>query len=375
LPDEERVAILDSLRGTAVLGILIMNAVSYGLPPAAYFNLSAGGSRSWLDWVSGAVGEVLVDQKIMGLFSMLFGAGIALFADRAVGRTEHPLRLSLWRNTLLLIIGVGHSLIWEGDVLIVYALCAPLVIWLRNVRPRRLIVSGTCLMMSPVILAVLVMPRVPADGEGLGEFWLTDGSAMSDAVGAFLLSDFFARALGMMLIGIALFRLGILRGARSAEWYRRLAMWGLGIGLPIAIAGLVTQIAFDFAPRIAVIGEAPITIATIPITIGYLALITLWDQRSRTGLHERVRAVGRMALTNYLTQTLLGVFALRAITKPDALSRTGVTAFVLVVWTMQLTWSKPWLDRFRYGPAEWLWRCATYRRRERLRRAPLLVEC
>jgi len=375
LPDEERVAILDSLRGTAVLGILIMNAVSYGLPPAAYFNLSAGGSRSWLDWVSGAVGEVLVDQKIMGLFSMLFGAGIALFADRAVGRTEHPLRLSLWRNTLLLIIGVGHSLIWEGDVLIVYALCAPLVIWLRNVRPRRLIVSGTCLMMSPVILAVLVMPRVPADGEGLGEFWLTDGSAMSDAVGAFLLSDFFARALGMMLIGIALFRLGILRGARSAEWYRRLAMWGLGIGLPIAIAGLVTQIAFDFAPRIAVIGEAPNTIATIPITIGYLALITLWDQRSRTGLHERVRAVGRMALTNYLTQTLLGVFALRAITKPDALSRTGVTAFVLVVWTMQLTWSKPWLDRFRYGPAEWLWRCATYRRRERLRRAPLLVEC
>lgn len=368
-------AILDSLRGTAVLGILIMNAVSYGLPPAAYFNLSAGGSRSWLDWVSGAVGEVLVDQKIMGLFSMLFGAGIALFADRAVGRTEHPLRLSLWRNTLLLIIGVGHSLIWEGDVLIVYALCAPLVIWLRNVRPRRLIVSGTCLMMSPVILAVLVMPRVPADGEGLGEFWLTDGSAMSDAVGAFLLSDFFARALGMMLIGIALFRLGILRGARSAEWYRRLAMWGLGIGLPIAIAGLVTQIAFDFAPRIAVIGEAPNTIATIPITIGYLALITLWDQRSRTGLHERVRAVGRMALTNYLTQTLLGVFALRAITKPDALSRTGVTAFVLVVWTMQLTWSKPWLDRFRYGPAEWLWRCATYRRRERLRRAPLLVEC
>ena len=93
---------LDLIRGVAVLGILVMNVVSFGLGPGPYFNLSAGGSKTWLDWVIGAFGEVFVDQKFMGLFSLLFGAGIALFCDRASAKTERPTRLSLWRNLLLL---------------------------------------------------------------------------------------------------------------------------------------------------------------------------------------------------------------------------------------------------------------------------------
>ena len=110
LPDSLRVTNLDSIRGLAVLGILVMNAVSFGLVPAAYFNLSAGGNRSWLDWVIGAAGEVLVDQKTMALFSMLFGTGIVLFADRAATKSDHPVALSLWRNFLLLLIGLGRLL-------------------------------------------------------------------------------------------------------------------------------------------------------------------------------------------------------------------------------------------------------------------------
>ncbi len=366
----DRVTNLDAIRGLSALGILVMNAVSFGLVPAAYFNLSAGGSGSWLDKALGAAGEVFVDQKTMALFSMLFGAGIVLFADRAAAKTEHPVRLVLWRNTLLLVIGFLHGLIWEGDVLIVYAVCAPLLVWMRNVRPRLLLIAGVSLVAWSALVAAIVQTQVPSDGAGLGDYWLTDGSALSNPVGLFLINDFFARSFGLMLIGIALYRLGILQGARSAAYYRRLATWGLGIGIPIATIGLTVQIGFDFAPRIAIIGEAPNTIATIPMALGYVGLITLWNRRPTTSAHVRVRATGQMALTNYLTQTLLGIFVLGSITDPDNLGRSGIAVFVLIVWAIQLAWSKPWLDHFRFGPAEWLWRSATYRRFEPIRRAP-----
>lgn len=366
----DRVTNLDAIRGLSVLGILVMNAVSFGLVPAAYFNLSAGGSGSWLDKAIGAAGEVFVDQKTMGLFSMLFGAGIVLFADRAAAKTEHPVRLVLWRNALLLLIGFLHGLIWEGDVLIVYAVCAPFLVWMRNLKPRLLLIAGVSLVAWSAVVAAIVQTRVPSDGAGLGDYWLTDGSTVSTAVGMFLINDFFTRSFGMMLIGIALYRLGILQGARSAAYYRRLATWGLGIGIPIATIGLAVQIGFDFAPRIAIIGEAPNTIATIPMALGYVGLITLWNRRPTTNAHIRVRATGQMALTNYLTQTLLGIFVLRSITDPDNLGRSGIAVFVLIVWAIQLAWSKPWLDHFRFGPAEWLWRSATYRRFEPIRRAP-----
>ncbi len=361
---------LGASRGLAERGILQMDAVSFGNKKAAYFNLSAGGSRSWLDKAIGAAGEVFVDQKTMGLFSMLFGAGIVLFADRAAAKSAHPVRLVLWRNVLLLLIGFLHGLIWEGDVLFVYAVCAPLLVWARHLRPRRLIIAGSGLVLWSAVLAAIVQTRVPSDGAGLGDYWLTDGSPMSDAVGLFLLNDFFARSLGMMLIGIALYRLQILQGVKPAGFYHRLAAWGLGIGLPIAIAGVAIQLNYDFDPRIAVIGEAPNTIATIPITLGYLGLITLWNQRPTTRAHLRARATGRLALTTYLTQTLLGVIVLRSVSDPETLGRSGILVFVLAVWALQVAWSKPWLDRFRFGPAEWLWRSATYRRLEPLRIEP-----
>ena len=370
LPESLRVTNLDSIRGWAVLGILVMNAVSFGLVPAAYFNLSAGGDQSWLDWVIGGAGEILIDQKTMALFSMLFGTGIVLFADRAATKSGHPVALSLWRNFLLLLIGLGHSMIWEGDVLVIYALCAPFLILMRNLRPRGLVIVGTVLVLWSVALAPVVQRGIPADGLGLGDYWLTDGSPMSDSVGLFLINDFFARSLGMMLIGVALYRLEIIQGAKPRQFYRRMAVWGLAIGLPIATVGLALQITSDFSPSIAVIGEVPNTLATIPIALGYLALITLWNQRAVTRTHERVRAVGRMALTNYLVQTVLGIVILGTLADPATNSRTTVLVFVMAVAGMQLVWSLPWLNRFRFGPAEWLWRCGTYCRREPLRRRP-----
>lgn len=365
----ERITNLDTIRGWATLGILLMNVVSFALPEPAYFNLDAGGSDRTLDWIIGGLGEVFADQKMMGLFSLLFGAGVALFADRTKVKGGRPVALSLWRNLLLLGIGVLHSLLWSGDILTVYAVASPFVVALRNRRPRTLIVIGVGIFVAAVATALVVAPTVSADGSELAELWSNDPSlVMSDAVGLWLLFEFGGRALGMMLIGVALFRLGILNGTRAPEADRRMARWGLGVGLPMAALGVVLLAANDFAPRWFLPTHALNTAATIPIVLGYVGVISLWNRRGDGALHERIRAVGRMALTNYLTQTLLGVLLLAKLTDAETLTRSGALGFVLLVWALQLAWSKPWLERFRFGPFEWAWRVLTYRRFQPIRR-------
>ncbi len=369
----ERITNLDAVRGVAVLGILTMNAVAYGIPDG-YFNLEAAGSNTWLDWFIGGAGEILFDQKFMGLFSLLFGAGIVLFADRAAAKARRPVWLSLWRNLLLLAIGIAHMAAWDGDVLVLYALCAPLVIALRRRPPAVLIAAGTLLVLSAAGAAVWAQTTVDDPINQIGGYWLASGTK-SAAVGSWFFYDVFVRALGMMLIGAALYRSGVLDGARSPGFYRRMALIGLGVGLPLSALGLAIVAASGFSADVALAGSAPNTVATVPIVLGYLALITLWngrakasgDSRLRLWLRLRVRAVGRMALTNYLTQTALGLIVLGGLFGAVELTRTSIAVFVVAVWALQLWWSQAWLDRFRYGPVEWLWRCATYRTRQPLR--------
>lgn len=364
---EGRITSLDLIRGVAVLGILVMNAVSFGLGSGPYFNLSAGGSHTWLDWLLGGFGEVFVDQKFMGLFSVLFGAGIVLFCDRAAGRTKRPAALSVWRNLLLLAMGAVHSLVWEGDILIGYALVSPAIILLRNRSPRTLLVLGGCLVLLSPLSAVLLQSSLPGDGSGLGALWSSSGE-MTDTGQVFIVVDFLSRAVGMMLIGVALFRNGVLTGARPRAFYKRWAAMGLGVGLPMAALGLAWVAATDFSPQVALIGTIPNTLGTVPAVMGYLSLIILWNRRPETSLHRRLRAAGRMALTNYLTQTILGVLILRQLLVDVSVTRTMLAVFVMTVWLLQAWWSPAWLRRYRFGPAEWLWRVATYRRRQPLRR-------
>ena len=358
---------LDMIRGVAILGILIMNAVSFGLESGPYFNLSAGGSDTWLDWLVGGFGEVFVDQKFMGLFSLLFGAGIALFCDRAATRTRRPALLSLWRNLLLLGIALLHVSLWEGDILLGYALVSPIIIALRNRRPRTLLILGSAILLISPVAAMLLQSSIPGDGSGLGGFWAA-GLEVSSTAEVFIVVDFLSRAVGMMLIGVALYRTGVITGAHPDALYRRVAPAGLGIGLLLAAAGLVWVAARDFSPEVAFIGTIPNTLGTAPAVLGYMSLIILWNRRPETALHRRLRSAGRMALTNYLTQTLLGVLILRYLLGDVDLTRTMLVGFIVVVWVIQLWWSDAWLARFRYGPAEWLWRMATYRRLQSLRR-------
>ena len=165
-----RITSLDLIRGVAVLGILLMNAVSFKFGHGPYFNLSAGGSETWFDWAVGIFGEVFIDQKFMGLFSLLFGAGMILFIDRASRRGRRAVVLNLWRNALLLI-GILHFLLWDGDVLTAYAISSVFLIALRKLPNWALISPGIAVFTLSVATALLTQHIADTTSASLSGLW------------------------------------------------------------------------------------------------------------------------------------------------------------------------------------------------------------
>ena len=364
-----RITSLDLIRGVAVLGILLMNAVSFKLDDAAYFNLSADGSNNWLDWAVGVFGEIFVDQKFMGLFSLLFGASMILFIDRAAARGARAVLLNMWRNALLLLIGILHLAVWDGDVLTVYAVSSVFLLVLRRLPNRWLIAIGAALFALSAALALLSQYIADSANASIAGLWTPGEIDDQSGLALVVLSGFFLRALGAILIGAGLYRTGFMSGAMSASAYRKTALIGLAVGLPLAALGVVATALNGYSREVAFIGQIPNTLGTMPAALGYMSLIILWDARADAWLKRRLRAVGRMALTNYLTQTLFGVLILTILLGDnDSVGRAALLLFVFAVWALQLWWSQAWLGRFLFGPAEWLWRVATYRRGQPLRR-------
>ena len=372
--ESARITSLDLIRGVAVLGILLMNVVHFGFGRVPYLNLSAGGSESWLDWAVGIGGEIFVDQKFMGVFSLLFGAGILLFIERAEAKGGRPVLLNLWRNALLLSIGILHSLLWEGDVLIVYAVSALFLIALRRLPGPWLIGVGASVFLLSVPVLLVNQAVTNATDIALSGVWTPsrgdeiDSAGLNGAVLGLSLFGYFLRGLGVILMGAGLYRLGFMQGDWSARTYRVVAGVGLGVGLPLAALGALITALGDYSRDVAFIGQVPNTLGTIPASLGYMSLIVLWNRGLDSALKQRFRAVGRMALTNYLSQTVLGVLILTLLLDGFSIGRAGLLLFVLAVWALQLWWSQAWMQRFRFGPAEWLWRVATYRKDQPLRR-------
>ena len=174
-----------------MLGILLMNAVSFRFGDAPYLNLSAGGSETWLDWCVGIFGEVFVDQKFMGLFSLLFGAGMILFIDRAVEKGRRAVLLNLWRNALLLLIGVLHFMLWDGDVLMAYAISSVFLIALRKLPNRALISIGAVVFVLSVGLALLAQNMADTTDVSLSGIWkpgeVSDDASSQAVMGVFML--------------------------------------------------------------------------------------------------------------------------------------------------------------------------------------------
>ncbi len=328
----ERIAALDVLRGFALMGILAANVPLFDLDDmsaadAAFDDLVVGWwGAPFMAWLL-----VVVVNKMMAVFSMLFGAGVLLVVDNLDRKGVPAAGVHYRRNLLLLGIGLAHSVLWFGDILTVYGLCALVLYPLRRLPVPALIGSAA------VVWALA--------------FVVESGSA----------DEFVVRALAMMLAGMALYRTGVITGARSVEWYRRRAIWLLAVGLPVA------AVAWAFDDDVAV----HVNNLAVPIVaIGYVCLVMAVCGTGRLPrVRARLAAAGQLALTNYLLQTVLGMAGLGVVDRltGERADACWMMVVMLAVWSVQLAWSAPWLRRFRFGPVEWAWRSATYARRQPFR--------
>lgn len=401
-PRADRIATLDVARGVALLGILVMNVTSFAMPEAAYDNPLAYGGDSPADRLVFGLEYVFANQKFMGLFSLLFGAGIILLTQRLEATGRPTARIYFARHFWLFLFGLAHlTLIWAGDILTLYAVCGILLYPLRHLRARWLLGLGAVILLVPSLLAVPTYAGLSdLDPTVMEEVWQPSPAAIDEEIAIYQggwedgaadrleeieadeaydwlllwqLIDYAARGLGMMLLGMAAGRTGLLAGRVSGVLLRRLAAWGLGIGLPLAVLGLAVNVAAGWPALFSqTIGRVPNNLATPLVTVGYAALIALWCRTTiAAGLQGRLAAVGQLALTNYIAESLLGTFIFYGwgLGLFGEVSRTGQLLVVAAIWGVVLIVSPWWLSRFRYGPLEWLWRTLTYWRWQPMRRS------
>ena len=374
----QRITNLDFIRGFAVLGILVINVISFGLPITALINHSSYGAESLLDWVVIVISSVFFEYKMMGLFSMLFGVGLMIFLDNAKQKVKKPKLLSFWRNCLLLLFGIAHLSIWEGDILITYASCAFFIILFPQIQNNKITIFFiTFLVFMDLLLINYVDSLYDASGnliieeawvvaasEGgslnLGKFWFPEESEWGNIFGLLFILDAGNRAMTLMIVGILLYRLNIIQGTRELNFYKKLMFYGFGIGLPFSIYSIYLLISSEYSAAIAITSKLWLTLSVIPMVLGYVGLLTIMNLKLRESISTRLRACGKMAFTNYITQTLLGVFVLGGLFEIGTFSRSQLVLYVIVIWGLQIYWSKPILDKWRYGPLEWFWRKLTY---------------
>ena len=387
---DERIRALDLLRGFALLGILIINIQVFSMISAAYLNPTAYGDLSGVNgWVY-VLSHVLADQKFMTLFTILYGAGIVLMTSRAEARGASSAAVHYRRTFILLVVGLLHAyLLWAGDVLVSYALCALVVFPFRKLSPRTLLTLGlgSVLIASAIFLftglslgyippdaiaemmdnwkpsAELVQEEVTAYRSG----WLNQmeervGTALFLQTKGFLLWGLW-RVAGLMLVGMALFKWGVLTAVRSKSFYFGLAAAGLTLGWTLASYGLVRNFARNWSLDCQFIGSQYNYWGSILVSLGYLSVVMLISNSGLGGcLLRSISAVGRTALSNYLLQTVLctTLFYGHGLGLFGSVERTMQVGIVLAVWIVQLIASSWWIKRFRYGPVEWVWRSLTY---------------
>lgn len=398
----ERIATLDFIRGLAVMGILAANIVAFGQPFDAYmypaaFLTDPGDPGGWL-WIAQFV---LIDGKMRGLFTLLFGAGMYLFMERAwaSGATR---KLQAWRLILLMLFGMVHFFfIWAGDILFYYGLFGLIALACITWSVKRQFAVGlTGYLLGAVLYAVsLSMPYLmvdtslgddPAMAETREEMvkaideTLARGDVPNAAIAAgdygtlvaHRISEqwyepitnamlFGFETLPLMLIGMALYRMGFFSGGFDPRAMRRWGWLGLigGALMHLALGLVVKASGFSYYGTLAgFVAWTPLP--RLAMVLGMAALLVIYAPSATGWLGDRVRAAGRAAFSNYLgtSVVMMVVFHGWGLGLFGELNRPQLYIVVVLACVLMLAWSKPWLDRFRYGPLEWLWRCLTYRR-------------
>ena len=422
---DQRLRTLDVLRGSALLGIALMNIVFSGLPFAAYANPNLWGGNDPLNVGMLAVQWVLFDGKMRALFSMMFGAGIVLFMERALAR-ENSVRAAdlLTRRMLWLILfGALHGwLIWAGDILYAYGLFGLLIVPMRNVSPRKLLITaGVALLLLSVAIvgfgfsqrstrnAAMAARAVEAQGRPLTKEQQDAKKEWDEAYNQALPSreklqeevDDYRKGYGgvmtqrvpimrqlnfapvyfppgidiwaLMLIGMALYKLGVLQGERSSGFYVRLAAVGYAIGLSANALSAYGMITSNYDMVATIFWNVPYQIGRVAVALAHAAVIILLVKGTQMlWLTDRLAAVGQTAFSNYIAHSIMYalIFYAPGLRMFGQLQRYQLYFVVLGLWIFSLLWSPIWLRYFRFGPLEWCWRSLTYWQRQPMRRAP-----
>tara|TARA_Y100001935_G_C17111414_1_gene411032 strand:+ start:116 stop:730 length:615 start_codon:yes stop_codon:yes gene_type:complete len=191
--------------------------------------------------------------------------------------------------------------------------------------------------------------------------YLENPSTDIELIGLGIMYEIFARALGMMLIGMGLYSNGKLVETGSVSQILSRSIVLLILGISLSGGGLVWAHLNDFSTAAIIQGNLANTVGTIPVALGYVGLLIWWNERTRLSILKRIQALGKTALSNYIGQTIVCLSL--AATIPQAwLSRSTVLLLILAIWWIQLFISEQWLKRYKFGPMEYLWRCVTYRR-------------
>ena len=384
----ERIELLDALRGFALFGILLANILYW-----SGWGAMTEEQRTAFAGADGAAWQyrfhhLLVDGKFYTIFSLLFGVGFALQIARLSARGVEGLRIYRRRVLVLLGIGLVHSwLIWDGDILTLYALLGLALPFFYNWRERSLMIAAAVLIFLVPVAGIWLFARL---GWAPHQHLYALSFSLAESLGAdtapekaleWLRRDDFAgwaswqlsgtpyswalrleswripKVLGIMLVGVAVGRRLALGGLiENRGLLRQVLAAGLAVGVPASAA-------YALLPGK---GQAdwPSLIGTVPLALAYAAAFVLAWPRLRPILRHFV-PVGRMALTNYLAHSLIGLiffygigFGLAGTLRP-----LGFYGFALLIFGVQLLFSRWWLARHEQGPAEALWRFATYGRR------------
>lgn len=393
----ERLHYLDVLRGVALMGVLMMNMQAFAMPFSAYMNPTSYGDNSGLNFILWCINHILADAKFITIFSMLFGAGVVLMTSRAEARSGRSAKVHYRRMFWLMIFGVTHAvLLWYGDILFTYSLCGLILFLFRRRRPWILITVGVVLALIPAFLMLgfphFIKQAPEEDLEAIASMWAPSAEHAAEQEQIFrgdytgqvkerfkVWKEMFGfiliygpRILGVMLVGMALFKTGVITGARSTTFYRALLVLGFGGGIPLTSFGIYQFQACDW-DMMQCMGPRSLYnyFGSLLSAFGWIGLVMLLCKTQWwPGLRTRFAAVGQMAFTNYIMHSVIStlIFYGHGFGQFGQFNRVGQLGVIVAIAALQLWYSPLWLQRFRFGPLEWLWRTLGYWRVQQWRR-------
>ncbi|MBL7963549.1 MAG: DUF418 domain-containing protein [Flavobacteriales bacterium] len=392
-PIAERTQLLDALRGFALFGVVWSNYAGLSLWMFLSPEARAGLPGSFLDMPLEAFHTILIDGKFYSIFSLLFGIGFGFFLAKGND--------GLWRfyrrMFILLIIGWLHlRYVWAGDILFLYAVLGLLLPLFRGLGDRALLITAAALILSPIAIdAAVVLTHARFDPVEPFVRWMeaSDASHGNSTVEAFLVlpdsgwkelmhanergwifrfvhlieSNRLPKVLGLFLIGLWVSRRKLFVDVSAhASLLERVCIAGFALGLPFSVLMWWAEGNVGYPPEASsLIHTASYALSVVPLAIAFASGSALLWRNSAWQRRLLVLApMGRMALTNYLMQTIiaLALFTGVGLGWGTRVSVVSFEALSLGVFILQVLWSRWWLAHFQYGPFEWAWRSLTYGR-------------